>query len=291
MSKVAVVGAGYAGMICACALWKQGQEVILIGPESKPFGRTFSLLHGTILALESIFDINISDEIHTLQTLSLSHHKRLGRLNIHAHEHDLPFLLGSIPEQFLHELLLKKINESGITWLKTSLESIDLEQNTLRTGDNHIQAFDYILACDGQKSSTRDFSEIQAYHINPFTQTSMQLISTEKPLSNAAQMFASDAVYACVPLADNQAAIYITSYDPAPHPFNERNELISLIPHLNHSTCQTTSPVFTFKSANHLYPAQHKNLTLMGEAAHSQGPVGAQGINGLICDLGIFLHF
>ena len=29
----------------------------------------------------------------------------------------------------------------------------------------------------------------------------------------------------------------------------------------------------------------------MGEAAHSQGPLGAQGINGLICDLGIFLAF
>ena len=170
-------GAGYAGMICAAHYGNKAKRLFR-GPESKPFGRTFSLLHGPFWHLSPI--------LISILAMKSTHHKLYhchiteDRQQYSAHEHDLPFLLAAFQKNS-YTNLCKKINESGITWLKTSLESVDLDQNTIQAGDNQTLTFDYMLACDGQKSSTRDFCEIPAHHINPFTQTSMQLISTEKP--------------------------------------------------------------------------------------------------------------
>ncbi|MDA9832105.1 FAD-dependent monooxygenase [Gammaproteobacteria bacterium] len=286
MSKIIVIGAGYAGILSAIAFWRQGHEVTLIGPEQKSFGRTFSLLYGTTVALKSLLndpELNIGFKIHHL---NLKHQNRWGNLSIHAKDFDMPYLLGSISENSLLAQINQFIRQNThIQWIPSRYDSLDPLHQSVSV-HNKTLSYDYLIACDGAHSKTRVAADFAAHHIDPHTHTSLQIakINDIKPI--AQQIFDEDQVFAHVPLSDDSLAFYATTYDPKIHPWSQDHTLTHYI-QKHHAQATYSSPLIQFQSPNHLYPALNNHVLLMGEAAISQGPVGAQGINGIITDLGI----
>ena len=289
MPKILVVGSGYAGLICAVAMWRSGFDVTLVGPKPKSFNRTFSLLHGTTIALRSLLADNCPEIGFKVHELELKHAKRWGALRIRAQDFDLPFLLGSVHETTLLNQLISGIeNNPAIDWQQTLLDRIDVEQKVAWTTTGNEIHYEHILACDGAHSMARSAGDFTALRIDPHTQTSLQIASCDKVLPCAKQVFSDGHVSAQVPLTENKLAFYMTTYEPADHPWHKTNDLRSHILGMG-VNAESLSPLVQFRSPNHLYPSRKGDIMLMGEAAVSQGPVGAQGINGIICDLGILL--
>jgi 2-polyprenyl-6-methoxyphenol hydroxylase-like FAD-dependent oxidoreductase len=288
MSKITVIGAGYAGILSAIAFWRQGHDVTLIGPEQKSFGRTFSLLYGTTLALKSLLndpDLNIGFKVHTLK---LKHQNRWGNLPIHADDFNLPYLLGSISENSLLAQINQFIRQSTtIKWIPSLVESLDTSSQIVIV-DNQPISYDFLVASDGAHSKTRSAADFLAHHIDPMTKTSLQIAKMNDVPPIAHQIFEENQVFAHVPLSENSLAFYATTYDPKTHPWSQEHTLSNYI-QARDLQPSSLSPLIQFQSPNHLYPATNNHVLLMGEAAISQGPVGAQGINGIMADLGILM--
>ncbi len=288
MSEITIIGAGYAGILSAIAFWRQGHKVTLVGPELKSLGRTFSLLYGSTLALKSLLDdpdLNIGLKVDTLK---LKHQHRWGDLSIHAKDYDMPFLLGSISENsLLAQINLFIHQKTNIEWIYQTSKAINIQNHSVDI-ENKTLSYDHLIACDGAHSKTRMTANFIAHHIDPATQTSLQVAEIHHAGSIARQIFAENQVFAHVPLSETSIAFYATTYDPQPHPWHAENPLQNYIQQTGFQAI-SLSPLVQFQSPNHLYPALNSQVLLMGEAAISQGPVGAQGINGIITDLGILL--
>tara|TARA_Y200000002_G_scaffold382760_1_gene401154 strand:+ start:333 stop:1415 length:1083 start_codon:yes stop_codon:yes gene_type:complete len=289
MSKITVVGASYAGLISALAFWRQGHEVSIVGPKPKSFNRTFSLLHGTVCALKSLLDKDFPEVIYQLSELELNHSERWGALRVKSEDYQLPFILGSIDEGAFLKALIKVINKNTeITWHECFVSEIDLNKSSLSIKDAVIE-YDYLIGCDGASSPVRSAASMSPIELDPFTKTSMQIATCNEPIECAYQSFSDRQVSALVPLKQDQAAFYLTTYEPKNHPWGDNKDLSNEITDSIGYLPSTLSKLIQFRSPNHLYPSAKDQVVLMGEAAISMGPVGAQGINGIIADLGVIL--
>lgn len=299
-SKVTIVGAGMPGLSLALILAKNNCDITLIDkfklPQScdgKPSARTTALMHGSLKILEDAgIWPDLKNQCTALSTLSIiddsAYPRGAGdmiREDFKSSELGLEEFGYNVPLISATALLADAArSQTNIT----ILEGIEINQNH----DSIINA-DLVVGADGRNSIVREWSGIKAMR-KQYDQTAITcVISHSQSHHNTSTEFhRSGGPCTFVPYGDNQSAVVWVEKTANADGFLKlpRDGFITalqertrgILGQIDMVVDPESWPLMTLK-ANRLTATK---TVLIAEAAHVLSPIGAQGLNLSLRDVG-----
>lgn len=300
-----IIGGGVAGTALACALKDSGLNIILIEAQSleavtkKKLAYALSLLSGAIFKGIGVWD-QIFPNLGKFEQIRLSDADH-GNI-IHFEKEDLNTqFLGYVGE---HQYVLKPLQDlsqkcKNITWFPSSkLIDIIEEKDSITVTierENQTQKLTakLLVGADGAKSKVREWAKIETKGWKYWQSCVAFKIKHTAPVNNIAfERFWYNGPMGILPLPDNCCQIVWTN------PHGESKNLVEMSEKdfLERLKIRTGGVLgdLTLVGERGLFPVQlmqsdryiQSRLALVGDAAHGCHPVGGQGLNLGIRDIG-----
>ena len=291
-AAVAVVGGGPAGLVSAIALAAAGVETLLIAPPAKPDHRTTALLAGSVAALEALGvwqaclpqaaplkNIRIVDDTRRLfrapEVFFASAEIGLEAFGCNIENRHLIAAL----EARAVELRLPRIAAPALV-----IES-DPQGVTVTHAGGKLRVR-LVIGADGQRSLARAAAGIGTRRRNyPQTAITLNLGHARAHDGTSTEFHTESGPFTLVPLPGRRSSL-ICVLDPArASEFSAMSdaELSAVVERRAHSllgpmTVETGRGVFPLavETADRM---ARERIALVGEAAHTLPPIGAQGLN------------
>ncbi|WP_068312655.1 UbiH/UbiF family hydroxylase [Polycladidibacter hongkongensis] len=303
--QIAVVGAGPAGMIAALAFASQGFEVALIGPPANLADeRSTALMQASIQLLENI-DVWPELEAEAIPLVNMrliDGSDRLFRapeITFGAAEVGLPAFGYNILNSRLNELLDGLINKSSkitrIEGLLHTMQSDDAAAHLRIKTASGLTALScpLVIAADGRRSQVREAVGISTRSWSyPQTALVLNLAHTGSHASTSTEFHRKTGPFTLVPMeGDASSLVYVETPERAKQLTALPTEELALE---LERTCQSVLGKFTVISKLQSFPMSghsaqklaSSRALLIGEAAHGFPPIGAQGLNLSLRDIG-----
>lgn len=300
-TKAVVVGAGPAGLVAATLLAHEGVACVLVGPEAAEDPRTMALMSPSIRLLERIGVWNRELAAHCAPLRHLHILDDTGNmiqappLRFAASELGLDAFGYNVPLAQLVPALRSMLAESRAGRMIAKVTQVELSETAIRlvTDAGETITAQAAIAADGARSMLREAAGI-AVHNWSFDQDAMvaNFEHTGSHEDTSTEWHRQDGVFTTVPLPgrrsslvwlDKPAAI-ARLMQLAPADLNKEIQLAS------HGMLGLISDVsvprrFPMRGVSaERYGA--RRVFLAGEAAHVFPPVGAQGLNMSLRDIG-----
>ncbi len=295
-----IVGGGLVGRSLACALRAAPLKIALIdaAPQERPDSRLIALNYGSCSFLDKIgLWPAIEPFSAAIQAVHVSHRGRFGTTRMTAKQIQLPALGYVIPAEQINRALGKTLagltteNFSELRPATVNDIQLDNKQAELRLAlentEQHITGT-LIIAADGSHSTLRQLlnfkTKIADYHQSALVTTTVLGHSHQHI---AYERFLDDGALAMLPL-QSTAATAATIWTAS------TTKITALMQLSAADFLQALQEQFGYRlgrlqgiSTRHVYPLHflhvdhplQKNVRLIGNAAHTLHPVGAQGLN------------
>jgi 2-octaprenyl-6-methoxyphenol hydroxylase len=305
---IAVVGGGPAGVAAAALLAQEGLRVTLIAPEPKPDQRTTALMQPSLRLLNYVgvwpgeFEQHCAALKHLRLIDDTGNMVSAPDITFSATELNLDCFGWNVPVATLVPALLRRCIELGVKHVKASAVSASMDSTSVTiTCDNGERVTSVLaIAADGAQSvvrqaagiDTSDWTYDQAALITSFDHSaSHQGVSTE--------WHKEAGPFTTVPLPGNRSSLVWLARPQRIAELADMSDAkiateIQLDSHGALGRISGCAPRHTIPMkglrANRL--AQNR-VIVIGEAAHVQPPIGAQGLNlslrdaGHACDLAV----
>ncbi len=300
-ARVIVVGGGPAGLTAAALMSLEGVSTILVAPEAGPDPRTVALMEPSLRLLKhlGVWPGNlafISSPLHHLDIIDeMGHVISAPRLTFSAVEMGLEAFGWNIPLGALTVELRAAAERAGvriITDIVRKTENLGSVAVIETAGSERLYA-EVLIAGDGAESVLRNSAGIgvdrwsfdQAALVTTFNHSGPHHgVSTERHRPGGA--------FTTVPLTGNASSLVWMGSPPVLESllFRTGQELAMEIQLLTHGTlglisAVTPPKIFPMRGLRAQRFAANRTI-LTGETAHAFPPVGAQGLNMSLRDIG-----
>ncbi|HEX2653198.1 MAG TPA: UbiH/UbiF family hydroxylase [Xanthobacteraceae bacterium] len=292
--KVAVVGAGPAGLTAALALATAGVETVLISKSASAVDkRTTALLTGSVYALDALgvwqFCRNHAAPLTAIRIVDdTSRLLRAPEVRFEAAEIGLDAFGQNIENRNLVSALEKRTQELSLARIEDTAQTIEIGANyvtiTLAGGGTVKAAL--VVGADGRRSLCREAAGIETEN-RTYQQSALTLnVTHARPHNSISTEFHTESgPFTFVPLpGDRSSLVWVMAHEEAANlkTLDER-ELSDAIEHQAHSFLGRIEA----EPGSGLYPLATQRarrlganrVALVGEAAHVLPPIGAQGLN------------
>lgn len=302
---VAIVGGGVVGTALACALRDSGLQVTLLDAQSSEAAiarnqvYAVSLLTGRILNGVGVWK-DILPKITTFKEIRLSDGDRAGKVRFFPKDVGLD-RLGYVAEHSpLLATLREFVDKSSNVCIKCSatvdhIEYGDDAATVTYTQDGETQKLQcqLVVAADGGRSQVREAAGIATKGWKYWQSCVTFKVKPEKPHHDIAyEKFQASGPFAILPLTENRCNVVWTAPHAEAQALMELDEA-AFTERLQQRFGDEMGRV-TLASPRYLFPVQlmqsdryvKSRLALIGDAAHRCHPVGGQGMNLGIRDVG-----
>ena len=212
-TSIAVCGTGIAGLACALALARRGQQALLLGPRPDlrpadpetyhPRVYAISLASQRLLSSLGAWDLMPAARLARVEAMEI-HGDAGGRLNLSAWQSAQQELAWIVESGEIERALIQACQVMGIVWVPEKFAS--LEHGALVTDRGTRIEADLFVAADGAQSSLRTAAGLAA-DVRPYGVTGLVAhFSCALPHQGVAlQWFRPDGVLALLPMPDTSA--------------------------------------------------------------------------------------
>ena len=292
---VAVVGAGPAGLAAAIVLARAGFSTALIAPASRPDDvRTTALLGGSVAFFETLglwrtiaaagADLAVMRLIDDTGRLF-----RAPEANFRAAEIGLECFGVNIANSALTRILDTRVAENPrLTRIEAAVETADLGADAVRLtlAGGRVVAAKLAVAADGKKSRLRDAAGIET--TNWAHPQSALVLNLSHPVPHgfvSTEFHGPHGPYVLVPLPGNRSSVVLVETPEEAERLKALDDdaLALELERRAHSLLGR----FTVEPGRQVWPLSSmiakshgtRRVALVGEAAHTFPPIGAQGLN------------
>lgn len=292
---VAVVGAGPAGLAAAIVLSRAGFATALIAPATRPDDvRTTALLGGSVTFFETLGlwrDIAAAGADLAVMRL-IDDTGRLFRApeaNFRAAEIGLESFGVNIVNSALTRILDARVAAMPrLTRIEAAVETVDLgaEKAALHLSDGRTVTARLAVAADGKKSRLREAAGIET--TNWAHPQSALVLNLSHPVPHgfvSTEFHGPHGPYVLVPLPGNRSSVVLVEtpeeaerlkgLDDDTLALELERRAHSLLGRFTVEPGRQVWPLASMIAKNH----GAKRVALVGEAAHTFPPIGAQGLN------------
>ncbi|KQY26752.1 UbiH/UbiF family hydroxylase [Rhizobium sp. Root482] len=304
--EIAVVGAGLAGSLAALAFADTGRSVALIAPApGRPDGRTTALMDQS---LDLLRRLGLWEAVAPLAAPLASMRiidgtdrlLRAPTVTFHAAEVGLQAFGHNIPNAPFLDLLDREASKRPtLTRIVASLSQLDLEEDKARLflDDGQSVTADLVVGADGRKSGAREAADIGLRNWS-YPQAAIVLnFSHQLPHQNISTEFhTAHGPFTQVPMPGGlrSSLVWVQSPEDAKAMLALSKDELSLAVErrmqsmLGKVTVDTTPQSFPLSGMTAKSFGKGR-VILVGEAAHAFPPIGAQGLNLSLRDIGAAL--
>lgn len=283
--KIAIIGAGPAGLLCALDSHLANLDVTLIGPPS-------ATCHAMVLAihpkhLQHLRSLGLSLDATLVENMALDVYQNNITLSTKYQQQEaLCYIIRY--DQLLRELT-KQINKLDIKWLQATASV--LSSNTI-TVNGETHHYDSLAVCDGAHSKTRKALGVSS-KLHHYQQTALiGLVSHTHPLRFAYQKFRDTGTLALLPTQNAHQSALIWSIDNQSLPLIEtlglKNQLqkqtskVGKVLAIDH---QHQIPLMAIQADHYFY----ESAFFIGSSLHHIHPLAGIGFNLTIRDIQCFI--
>ena len=299
-TPIAVCGTGIAGLACALALARRGQQALLLGPRPAlrpadpetyhPRVYAISLASQRLLASLGAWDLMPPARLARVEAMEIRGDAG-GRLNLSAWQSAQQELAWIVESGEIERALIQACQVMGTPWVAEKFSS--LEHGVLVTDQGTRIEADLMIAADGAQSSLRAAAGLSA-DVRPYGVTGLVAhFNCALPHQGVAlQWFRADGVLALLPMPDTRDGPQVSMVWSIKEPL--ANELLAMPPEalaaelavrLADATegrlgaLTLRSPMHGFPLTLSQTPMIGPRIALVGDAAHRLHPLAGQGLN------------
>ena len=211
-TSIVVCGTGIAGLACALALARRGQQTVLLGPRPAlraadpqayhPRVYAISLASQRLLASLGAWNLMPQERLARVEAMEIRGDAG-GRLNLSAWQSAQQELAWIVEAGEIERALVQACQVMGIPWIEEKFSALEQESLVTDRG-THIEA-DLMIAADGANSSLREAAGISA-DVRPYGVTGLVAhFNCALPHQGVAlQWFRADGVLALLPMPDTR---------------------------------------------------------------------------------------
>jgi 2-octaprenyl-6-methoxyphenol hydroxylase len=291
-AEVAVVGGGPAGLTAAIALAGAGIDTVLIAPPATADQRTTALLNGSVTALATLGAWEAcrahAAPLHVMRIVDDTRRLiRAPEARFDAAEIGLDAFGHNIENRYLFAALEARATQVGLTRIAAAARSIESDADGVRIelADAEVTAR-LVIGADGRRSICRAAAGIamqaQSY---PQTALTLNLAHARSHDDISTELHTETGPFTLVPLPGRRSSLVCVLDAATAAALNAQSdaELAMEIERRAHSLLGK----MTAEPGRGLFPLAvetarsfgAKRIALVGEAAHTVPPIGAQGLN------------
>ena len=298
-----IVGLGPVGAVCALRLARAGHQVTVIEKEAVlPKDQRASTVHPP--TLDMLAEFGMLEEMICRGIISPYFQYR-DHVSGPVAQFDMAVIADLVKHPYrvsceqwkISELILKRLKAMDNVTILQPEEAVSVEQDehgarttTRSEGGEREIASDWVIACDGIRSSIRDSSQISydGYTITDrywVLTTSFDFADVMPDLSYVNYVTDVDRWYSMVRGRNHWRVLFPTS-DSTPEeelrdPANEVEALRTVVPGIDYQITHRKLYRVHQRVANNF---RHGRILLAGDSAHANSPLGGQGMNSGIHD-------
>jgi 2-octaprenyl-6-methoxyphenol hydroxylase len=300
-----VVGGGAAGLSCAALLAQDGVATTLVAPQANPDQRTTALMQSSLRLLNYIgcWPASLQNSCAALQQLHLiddtGNMVSSPDIAFHARELGLDAFGWNVPLRELLPVLSRRCDELGVTRFESPCVggtcSSDAVSLRLENGETLSSAF--VVAADGAHSVVRALAGIETTFWKHDQSAIICQFSHSVPHQGiSTEWHKSAGPFTTVPLPTTESEHRSSSV------WMDRPPAIAALAALDDDAFAIQLQLQSHGRLGRIYNCQHRTVipmqglratklafnrvVLIGEAAHQQPPIGAQGLNLTLRDVG-----
>src|SRR5437879_4865482 len=292
--EVAVIGGGPAGLTAAVALASAGVTTALVAKRPPPDNRTTALLSGSVAALEAldVWPMCRAQSAALTAIRLIDDTRRLvrapevlfeaGEIGLEAFGHNIQNrdLLAALEQRAAALPALRRIEMAAV-----AIEPAD-SGVTVRLEDGGMLAADLVVGADGRRSICRAAAGIETEQRSyPQAALTLNLTHTRPPNGVSTEFHTESGPFTLVPLPGLRSSL-VCVLEPGEAERLAELDPAMLSPEIERRAHSILGKI-TVEDGRGLFPlgvetaqsfARHR-IALVGEAAHTIPPIGAQGLN------------
>ncbi len=296
-----VSGGGPAGLAAACLAAQEGLSTVLLAPNHAPDLRTVALMHPAMRLLRyiGVWSSELEAASQALLRLHIvddtGHYVSAPTLQFRAEEISEAAFGSNVPLADLVPRLLARADELGVRIVaQRAVKAIVASDHVaLETENGEVFSAPVVIAADGRKSMLRDAAGISVSARDWKQKALIASFAHSQPHHGISKEYhRPNGLFTYVPQPGNRSSlVWMDTPDSidalAALPAEKLGIEIQLAIHGSLGRVYDVSATQTFPMlTSHASVFAAKRVYLVGEAAHAMPPIGAQGLNMSLRDVG-----